>query len=213
MIAISTAFSNALIALDVKGKQDFLELDASAKNSEQILPAIDQLLSKNNLEIKDNDLFGVVVGPGSFTGLRIGIAIIKGLCAGLRLPAQVVPISSLDLMAQEYLKEKPEKDFLCVINALSGLCFVCEYDINGVKIGRERMITKEELDIIELVKIGLENENLVEKSVKLSPQCLLDYALNKAEKGDFVDFRVVAPVYLRKSQAEAQLEEKNLKKS
>ena len=214
MIAISTAFSSALVAIDIKGKQDYMKLESSCKQSENILKSIDELLDKNNLDIKDNQDFAVVIGPGSFTGLRIGIAIIKGLAAGLNGKNKAAAISSLDLMAYEYVKQnKPKEDFACVINALSGLAYVCEYNFQGKKNCEEKLIEVSCLQGIKGVKIGLKGEDICQEEIELTPQGLLEKAKSLQNEGLVVDVKTLSPLYLRKSQAEDSLDGKNLKKS
>ncbi len=214
MIALSTAFPKAMIALEIDGKQDFQVLDVSCKQAENILKAIDSLLDKNDFAIQDNDVFAVVVGPGSFTGLRIGTALVKGFCAGLDQVCKVVPISSLDLLAFEYVKQnKPESDFACVINALSGLYFVCQYHANGEKKGEEALVDSEQYKLLNLEKIGIKGENVANIEIELCAESLLEYANILARSGKFCDFHTLSPVYLRKSQAEDALDQKNLKKS
>lgn len=214
MIAISTAFSQGLIALKIKDKTDYISLEASCKQSENILFAIDNLLDKNGIEIADNKEFAVVVGPGSFTGLRIGTAIVKGFCAGLKETPRVVAISSLDLMAYEFIKKfSPQEEFVCIINALSGLYFVCRYSADGKKLSEEKLIDKQELEAIECNKVGLDVEDTIGSKIELTAEGLLEYAVMKAKREEFVDYKTLSPVYLRKSQAEAMLDEKNNKKS
>ena len=61
-------------------------------HSQTIMPMIDELLKKVSLDVSDIDLFACSVGPGSFTGLRIGIGTVKGLAYGLG--KRVVGVSS-----------------------------------------------------------------------------------------------------------------------
>ena len=82
MIALCSAFKKGLVAIKIDNKEDFFEVDANCGHSEKMLPAIDYILRKNELVLAQNESFGVVVGPGSFTGIRIAMAIVKGLCAG-----------------------------------------------------------------------------------------------------------------------------------
>ena len=65
--------------------------------STMILPIINEGLMKNNLSVKDIDKLFVVTGPGSFTGIRIGVAIAKTIAWALK--KDVIPISSLELIA------------------------------------------------------------------------------------------------------------------
>ncbi|MFH1063003.1 MAG: tRNA (adenosine(37)-N6)-threonylcarbamoyltransferase complex dimerization subunit type 1 TsaB [Candidatus Omnitrophota bacterium] len=62
-----------------------------------LIPGIQTILKKQKIRLKDLDCLAVNIGPGSFTGLRIGIAAVKGLSLGLDIP--IISISSLDLIA------------------------------------------------------------------------------------------------------------------
>ena len=82
MLAINTAFMTANLALKTaKGKTVLKDIDAKSKHSENVLKTIDQMCEEANVNILDVKTVAVVVGPGSFTGLRIGTAIAKALGA------------------------------------------------------------------------------------------------------------------------------------
>ena len=205
MIALSTATKKAMIAIKFDGKEDFCQLDANAKHSENALPALIELIEKNELELNDNDSFAVVVGPGSFTGIRIGLALVKGLIEGLGQDKKVFPISTFELMATAYLKEKPKNDFTCVIDALSGLCFACKFDKDGNQIGEEKLLSKEELDKMDGQKVSLKEENIYDISVDVNATDLLDIALKKERENKSISQKELTALYIRKSQAEDQL--------
>ena len=76
ILCINTAFKTAQIAVCGK-KNVFVSLDANAKSSENVLPAVEEALLKAGLDISAIDHIGVVVGPGSFTGVRVGVALVK----------------------------------------------------------------------------------------------------------------------------------------
>ncbi|MEN6599107.1 MAG: tRNA (adenosine(37)-N6)-threonylcarbamoyltransferase complex dimerization subunit type 1 TsaB [Rectinema sp.] len=66
-------------------------LKPSVTHAEAILPAVEQALQESGITIKNVELLAVAGGPGSFTGLRIGIATAKGLSLGLEIPIVLVP--------------------------------------------------------------------------------------------------------------------------
>src|SRR5437016_12759737 len=72
-------------------------LDVRATHSERLMPAIDRLLADAGWAPGDLQGLAVAVGPGSFTGLRIGLSAIKGLALALAIPIAAVP--TLDAMA------------------------------------------------------------------------------------------------------------------
>ena len=66
-------------------------------HSKLLLKLIDSLLNKNNLSIKDLDAFSIAKGPGSYTGLRIGVSTFKGLCYSLEKP--LISINTLEILS------------------------------------------------------------------------------------------------------------------
>ena len=116
MIAISTAYKKALVGVAINGKTAFKELESHCNHSENLLVCVDELLCQIDETMSHNRDFAVVVGPGSFTGLRISTALIKGFVSGGN-GGKVVPITTFKLMAYSYIKNhKVEKDFTCMIN-------------------------------------------------------------------------------------------------
>ena len=212
MIAICSAYKKALVGVEINGKRGQRELDANSKHSENLLPTLSGLLDEMNVKLEDNDCYAVIVGPGSFTGIRIGIALVKGLYAGGDHRKKVLPITTFDLMAYSYMKNnKADKNFVCVINALSDLFFICEYDKTGKQISQEKMINKEEYDAIKMVKVCLEEEGVSDVCVNPSADEFLSLALEKNNEKNYCEINELIPKYLRKSQAETTLEAKGEK--
>lgn len=76
-LIINTANKSLEIALIKQGECFSYVTESNVKHNEAMIPLLDEILSSNNLSINDIDGFGVVIGPGSFTGIRVGIATIK----------------------------------------------------------------------------------------------------------------------------------------
>lgn len=99
ILGIETSAVSAGAAIVKDGKvisESFLNIGLT--HSETLMPLIDTCLKNANLTIKDMDAFAVSKGPGSFTGIRIGISAVKGLCFGVKKP--VYGISTLEAMAR-----------------------------------------------------------------------------------------------------------------
>lgn len=205
MLAISTATKKAYIGIDYNGKRYFSCIDADCKQSENILKEIDKLLDKNGIAFKDIGNIAVVIGPGSFTGLRIGTALVKGLCAG-DPNHKVYPISTLDLMSKVFQKENKGQEHYCVMNALGGRIFYAKYDADGNKMGREEMsFTGDGIDIRKSVFL-IEEYSDINGGIHLDSEILLEYALELERTKLGIDARELIPVYIRKSQAEENIE-------
>ena len=90
----STTFTAVLID-DAKTLATSFEVGKSGHSS-LILPTINELMDMGDIKPADLDCVAVVVGPGSFTGLRIGLATVKGLCHALKKPCY--PVSTIDAL-------------------------------------------------------------------------------------------------------------------
>lgn len=136
----------------------FSSLDSNCKHSENVLAEIDALCSRAGVDILDVDTLAVVVGPGSFTGLRIGVAIARALgCVNKNL--RFVAISSLELLA--FCAQKQHKicqNFACAINALSNLCFVAYFDTKGIILYEEKLLPLPQLVAQDLPKFVLKGD-------------------------------------------------------
>ena len=107
ILAIESASSDPAVAL-VEGDA-ILGVDpaeAGAPGSEALLPAIARLLQAHGVAIADLDGFAIGIGPGSFTGLRVGLATLKGLAFGD--PRPVAPVSTLAALAGLAGEPRPE---------------------------------------------------------------------------------------------------------
>ena len=212
ILALNTAFINSDVAFCDGENKDYISHTSSAKHSENVLVCVDSLLKKNNERIQNIEAISVVVGPGSFTGIRIGIGIVKGMYVANK-KLKLISICSLDLMAYTYAQKNINQDFWCVLDALSGNIFVCKYDKFGKRITEPTMFTDEMQDDLSGIMVGIESEKMgiCNNYVSFSPKDLLDYTIYKCENNEYVSENNLLPIYLRKSQAEIGLENANKK--
>lgn len=152
-----------LLVTDTSGKQGFVALVragepvgeiavieevalAGGTFSAQLVPQIAALLSKHGFNKSDIDAFIVVSGPGSFTGLRVGLAAIKALAEILQKP--IIPVSLLEVVA--IASGKLGKDelgrVLAALDAGRGEVYAGEYTVadGGAKLVPEQLLTKDE---------------------------------------------------------------------
>src|SRR5215470_19138995 len=108
-------------------------LDVRATHSERLMPTIDRVLADAGWKPGELDGLAVAVGPGSFTGLRIGLSAVKGLALALAIPIAAVP--TLDAMAAAL----PFADLpVCpVIDARKGEVYASLYRWDGTGMRRE----------------------------------------------------------------------------
>ena len=96
-LAIDTTGKSLKLLLSYGGKAYFVSDKSENSHSQTLIPQIEKLLAGAGCGLKDLGCVGVVIGPGSFTGTRIGIAAVKGLCRPRNIP--VVPVNNFILKA------------------------------------------------------------------------------------------------------------------
>ena len=99
ILAIDTSSQNATVAIVCEERLiGEYTINNKKTHSQIIMSLIDDMVSKSGLDINDIDVLACGIGPGSFTGLRIGIATAKALCQGLS--KKIIGVSSLEVLAK-----------------------------------------------------------------------------------------------------------------
>src|SRR5262249_7328147 len=102
ILAIDTSSRCGVVGISEDGELlAEVMLRSQETHSARLLPSIEWVLRMSNLTLDDLDGFGVVTGPGSFTGLRVGLATIKGLAWAKKKP--VVALHSLEVLVQPFV--------------------------------------------------------------------------------------------------------------
>ena len=99
---------------------DFTSYEAWQTQSEHMIPEINALIEKHNVDKNDFEGVMVSIGPGSYTGVRIAITIAKVMAVALNIP--VYPLSALQILKNH------KKPSICLINARSGRSYVGVYE-------------------------------------------------------------------------------------
>ncbi len=224
----SSSVSASVAILDDNKILTELYINAGLTHSQTLAPMIDFAVKSCNLDLKDIDFLAVTSGPGSFTGIRIAVATVKGMAIGLN--KKCAGVSSL--LAASY----PSKDFdglVCAcMDARRGEIYNAIYDFRKkelIRVKADRAISIKDLgkEIFELkskvklvgdgaemcyntllemgvnnIYLSLEHERFVNASsvAKIAVNLPKEYILNPED---------LNPKYLRVSQAERLLKEKN----
>ncbi len=112
-LAIETATKNCSVAL-FKGSilLDHIDIEDGYTHAENIAPFVERLLAKNSISVDKIKAIAVSKGPGSYTGLRIGVAFAKGLCFAKNIP--LIGINTLEAMSSAVINELNDSDaFYC----------------------------------------------------------------------------------------------------
>lgn len=127
LIAVDTTSPRESVALlDGERTLGEVRLDGVASHSQHVLPAVAFLLQSAGIEARALDAFAVAIGPGSFTGLRVGIATVQGLALASGRPA--VGVGALDALAAEAEGEGP---LVAVREAYRDEVFLAAWDAGG----------------------------------------------------------------------------------
>lgn len=228
MLAIDTSTTVASVAVcnDEKILAE-INLDYKQNHSVTIMPMVDSVLKMIDMDIDDIDYFAICNGPGSFTGLRIGTATIKAMAHSLN--KKIIPISTLKVMA--YNITHTNKCIVPIIDAKAQRIFTAIYENennNLTNILEEQSTTI--LELLDFIKqnnidpIFLGDGATVYKDIILQhfdESCFVPIHLNKQKassllalaiqyekQGKYTDYNGLEIEYLRKPQAEREIEER-----
>lgn len=176
------------------------------RHSSELMPAADKLFKEAGAEPAEMDFFACSVGAGSFTGIRIGIAAMKGFA--LATGKKILPVTTFDCAA--YNGEG--KKILCLCDALHAHYYACGYDETGKRTFPPAYISEAELRA--LAAQGYELRTLETRfSARRSalrarnPAIALAGAAEKLSENP-ENFKEPAALYIRKCQAEIEKEAK-----
>lgn len=195
-------------------------------HSELLMPMVDELLKNLKLTFDDIDLFAVGKGPGSFTGLRIGMSAIKTVAQVL--DKKIIGISTLEALAYGIVTDRL---IMPIIDARGKRYFSAIYKWEDGRL--ENQLDEglfKEKDLLEFLKNSDDKFVIVGDAINLIKDRLLDFdnitfaharqnnclAINiaqlasiKAQENKYDSYYDLAPNYIRKSQAELDYDKRN----
>lgn len=128
ILVLDTATEACSVALLHQGNTTFLDELSPRTHTQRILPMIDELLKQAGISLKQVDALAFGRGPGSFTGVRVGVGIAQGLAMGATLP--VIPISNLLAMAEAAYQQYQQTEVVALIDARMNEVYFAQFQRN-----------------------------------------------------------------------------------
>ena len=212
ILNIETSSKNCSVCLSSKGNlvTSFDLEDEAYRHSELLTSSIQNILNENNLDVSGLSAVSVGIGPGSFTGLRIGFSVAKGLCYPHNI--DLIGISSLKIIANSVVKEN--KNIISLIKDKGEHYYISKYsnDLKEIIKPKIKLIDKDyifnilDADSVIVVNTDESNEfisDLVNEEIQvfkrtISSVDMISLSHKLLEEKEFEDIAYIEPMYVKK---------------
>lgn len=214
ILALDTATEACSVALLHQGQTSFIDELSPRSHTQRILPMVDELLTKVGIALNQVDYLAFGRGPGSFTGVRVGIGIAQGLAMGANLP--VVALSNLQIMAEQAYQTLGATEIAAFIDARMNEVYFTQLSktkngwreiVNEQVCSPEKAIAQIQIDrnptvvgtgwaaypAFQTANLGLP----ISEITLPSAQYMLSLALEMISQGSIQSALDIEPVYLR----------------
>lgn len=226
-IETSTMLGGVAVIDGATGLVAEVRLNVKSTHSERLMTEVDHILTQSAIRMADIDVFAISIGPGSFTGLRIGLSTVKGFSFATGKPIVAVP--TLEALAWTFpfcrypicpMFDARKKEVYAAMFLWEGEGFVKVIDEVSLnvdrlleKIGGEDRIRSNGRVLFTGEGVFLYREKIVQfmgaraifppaEKTTPSPANVAALGLRRAEKGEFSDPLMLSPFYIRRSEAE-----------
>lgn len=210
ILNIDTAIDTASVCLTREEKPVQFAMNASQKDHASWLhPAIERVIVEAGLGINSLQAVSVTIGPGSYTGLRVGLASAKGLCFSLGIP--LIAVNTLEMMA--FATRDQEADLYCpLIDARRMEVFTTVYDKNLIEIIKPAAVILDSTSFESLliakkilfsgngadkVKGIISHPNAIFSSTMATAADMAVLSEQKFREKKFADLAYIEPLYLK----------------
>ena len=212
ILNIETSSKNCSVCLSSKGNlvTSFDLEDEAYRHSELLTSSIQNILNENNLDVSDLSAVSVGKGPGSFTGLRIGFSVAKGLCYPQN--TNLIGISSLKIIANSVVSEN--KNIISLIKDKGEHYYISKYsnDLKEIIEPKIKLIDRDYIfnilddDSVIVVNTDESNEfisDLVNEEIQvfkrtISSIDMISLSHKSLEEKKFEDIAYIEPMYVKK---------------
>ena len=194
-LAIDTSGSGLAVVASGRRLSKRYKANCQLSHSVILMDEIEESLKEAGITLKDVDVFACVVGPGSFTGIRIGVSTAKAFSYAEKKP--VLPLTSFQVMAYN---AESAKQKLTLIDARHGNYYACGFSSNNEVILPPRFINESELG-----EYSSDFEFFTDTESNYSPCDGIVKAVEANLQFATSDREQLVPLYVKKSQAEEEL--------
>lgn len=197
ILGIESATGRAGVALGVDGVViASTQVTRGPRHAEILVPSVQFVCGQSGIALDEIDAIAVDIGPGLFTGLRVGIATANGLAQALGKP--MIGIPSLELVA--HAMRHAASELVVVLDARRSEVYSARYAVTD---GDLTVVTEPTVGPLAEVLAGVGTARLVDDELP-SAEALVELAATREP----VEASRIAPLYLRKSDAELNAERK-----
>lgn len=233
ILSIGTSGKNCTVAISEDDRIiKELNINDGITHSQTLIPNVDKVFIETNMQLKDIDAYAVSIGPGSFTGIRIGIATIKGFCLGNDKKVFAVP----SLLALAYNVCDYKGYIISCIDAKNDNVYSAIYDNTNFEMKKITDYVADNVSLLieqikklddtnnfmvvgdgkTLLKSSLEALNINDYKIEYAEDkfdleyasSILKVAYQMERENNFTTGVSLTPLYLKKSQAERELDKK-----
>lgn len=195
ILIVDTSYNKLIVALKSSEKVAYRIKDCGMKkNNSLVLPTIDETLIELGIGIADVDYFACVVGPGSFTGVRIGVATLNAFNDVFK--KKLVSINALEILAYNIKDES----IMASIDARHGNLYSAVFSGDYTNLKSLLCNTVEDFN-------SFEGQKVMQNSETYDIDALIGIAEQKIQANEFVE--TLKPLYMKDSQAEREYKEKH----
>lgn len=191
VLAIDTSGTYLQLCLKTNGENHWFSEAMPRGHAEVMFAKIAELLQQNYIKYADICKIGVTVGPGSFTGLRVGIAAARGLALALKIPVIGIPNLFALSMNQSSGNQNP---FYIIVDARRDQFYVQQFARFQSPLGQPLLLEHDEVELLRL-----DPKNKIYSNAKIDIEQLCDFIVD-ADPKNFPPH----PTYVRPADAKPQ---------
>lgn len=211
ILHIDTSADTGTVALAKDGNILTIRENSESRNhAASINLMINEVVAANKISLKDLSAISVCGGPGSYTGLRIGLSTAKGLCYALDKPL-LLP-DRLNLLAVSHFSDKVYDNYMSILTAREGEYFIAVYNSSNEVTIEPQHVYEDDLqgiiagiqgktlcisDNMEAISSFQTADFTIKNDIKINNQAWAVYSYNVFNRNGFVNLASAEPFYLK----------------